>query len=142
MIYFTLFLVALIAATLFPASSEVVLSAMIVEGRGEVLWLWSAATAGNVLGSCINYYLGRYLLRWQYHRFFPVKPKQLERATRAFNQFGKWSLMFAWLPVIGDALTLVAGVLRTRFDWFVLLVTIGKGMRYALVVYAALAVIT
>jgi membrane protein YqaA with SNARE-associated domain len=81
----------------------------------------------------INWLLGRFLLRWREHRFFPVTPAALDRATAWFARFGVWSLLLAWVPVVGDPLTLVAGVLRVNFTVFVLLVAIGKTARYAVV---------
>ena len=134
--YLSLFFSGLIAATLFPASSELLLVTLYQQGY-HVGVLWLVATLGNTLGSCINWYLGLELLRFQDRRWFPFKPLQLARAQRQFNRYGRWSLLFAWLPVVGDPLTLVAGVLRVRFVPFVVLVAIGKGLRYAVLIALA-----
>ncbi|WP_333608829.1 YqaA family protein [Arsukibacterium sp.] len=125
-----------IAATLFPASSEVLLLALYQQGYA-VFGLWLAATSGNTLGSCVNWYLGKELLRFQHKRWFPVNPAQLAKAGQQFNRYGSWSLLLSWLPVVGDPLTLVAGTLRVRFGLFLLLVTLGKGLRYAVLLYLA-----
>lgn len=101
------------------------------------LGLWLAATCGNTLGSCLNWYLGKELLRFQHKRWFPVSPAQLAKAEFHFNRYGSWSLLLAWLPIVGDPLTLVAGTLRVRFGLFLLLVTLGKGVRYAVLLYLA-----
>ena len=132
--YGGLFLSALVAATLLPAQSELLLAGRGASGSYEVWLLLLVATAGNVLGSAINWALGRYLMHFQDRRWFPVKPRQIEKATAWFQRFGAWSLLFAWLPLVGDPLTLAAGILRVDFRLFLLLVTLGKAGRYAAVV--------
>ena len=94
------------------------------------LWLW--ATAGNTLGAAVNWLLGRYLLHFQERRWFPFKTDSLKRAQAWFQRYGVWSLLFAWLPIGGDALTFIAGVMRVRFPIFFVLTGIGKGARYAI----------
>lgn len=133
MAYLLLFFSALGAATLLPFSSEATL--LLLLNNHYAPWLlWGVATLGNTLGSMINALLGRYFLRYKHTRWFPVAPQKLERSTQWFARFGVWSLLFAWLPVVGDALTLAAGVLRVRWWLFIILVAIGKGGRYAMVV--------
>ncbi len=134
--YLSLFATGFIAATLLPASSELLLLALQQQGY-VVFGLWLAATSGNTLGSCVNWYLGKELLRLQHKRWFPFSPAQLAKAETQFNRYGSWSLLLAWLPIVGDPLTLVAGALRVRFDVFLLLVTLGKGVRYALLLFLA-----
>ncbi|KUM52862.1 hypothetical protein AR688_09390 [Rheinheimera sp. EpRS3] len=134
MAYFSLFCSGLLAATLFPASSEVLLLALLQQGYNP-LWLFIAATAGNTLGSCINWYLGLKLLQFQHKRWFPFSAAALDKAQRQFQRFGSWSLLFAWLPLVGDPLTLIAGMLKVRFGLFLLLVLLGKGARYALLIW-------
>ena len=141
MVYFSLFLSGLLAATLFPASSEVLLLALLQQGYSP-LWLFVAATAGNTLGSCVNWYLGRRLLDFQHKRWFPVSAPALESAQQQFQRFGSWSLLLAWLPVVGDPLTLVAGVLKVPFNLFLLLVLLGKAARYAVLIGAGSAWLT
>lgn len=127
----SLFFISLLAATLFPAGSEVLIVAL--AANGENVWtLWLVATSGNTLGSVINYFLGHYLLHFQNRKWFPVKPHQLEKSQHWFQKYGVWSLLFAWLPIIGDPLTLVAGIMRVKFWIFLLLTMMGKGVRYAL----------
>ena len=134
MIYLSLFLSGFIAATLFPASSEVLL--LVLQQQGYLPWLlWLTVTTGNTLGSCVNWYLGRELLRFQHKRWFPFNALQLQRAQQHFQRYGIWTLLLAWLPVVGDPLTLIAGVLRVRFMPFLLLVTVGKGARYAILLW-------
>uniref|UniRef100_A0A486XXE7 Probable membrane protein YPO3302 n=1 Tax=Rheinheimera sp. BAL341 TaxID=1708203 RepID=A0A486XXE7_9GAMM len=134
LVYFSLFFSGLLAATLFPASSEVLLLTLSQQGYAP-LGLFIAATTGNTLGSCINWYLGLKLTTFQHKRWFPVAPAALARAQLQFQRFGYWSLLFAWLPLVGDPLTLIAGVLKVRFSLFVLLVALGKAGRYALLIW-------
>ena len=133
MVYLSLFFTALIAATLFPLSSEALLVTLLVQGYSPIL-LWLVATSGNLLGSCINWYLGWQCLHWQHKKWFPVKPAQLERAQEHFQRYGLFSLLFAWLPVVGDPLTFIAGIMRVSLLKFFVLVFIGKGLRYAVVI--------
>ncbi|MFN3847522.1 MAG: YqaA family protein [Paracoccaceae bacterium] len=125
-----LFLAALVAATLIPAQSEAVLIALMVQGGQPVWLLLVVATTGNVLGSVVNWMMGRFLNRFADRRWFPVSKAQLDRATGWYAAWGYWSLLGAWLPVVGDPLTLAAGVLREPFWRFLLIVTLAKGGRY------------
>ncbi len=128
--YVSLFVTAFLAATVLPMSSEAVLSALVV-GDGFDLWLLIAlASIGNTLGAVVNWLLGRYCLRWRDRKWFPVSAAALERASRWFSRYGVFSLLFAWLPVVGDPLTFVAGILRVRFALFLVLVALGKTARY------------
>ena len=75
--------------------------------------LVAVATAGNVLGSVVNWALGRFFAHFADRPWFPVSAAAFERATAWYGRFGVWSLLLAWLPVIGDPLTVAAGVLRS-----------------------------
>jgi len=94
----------------------------------------SGHNSGNTLGAVVNWALGRFFIRFRDHRWFPVKEAELERATNGFNRYGSWSLLLAWVPVVGDPLTLVAGILRVPLMTFLVLVAIGKTVRYAAVI--------
>ncbi len=118
------------SATLLPGSSEVALLAAAWDGA-HLGWLWLAATAGNTLGAEVNRWLGRLALHWSDRPWFPASVAQLKRASAWFARYGVWSLLFAWLPVVGDALTVVAGTLGVRAAPFLALVALGKGARYA-----------
>ncbi len=129
-IYGGLFLVAFLAATVLPAQSEVGLAGLLLSGDYPVVLLVAVASAGNTLGAVVNWGLGRGVERFSDRRWFPVKPERLERATRWYHRYGRWSLLLSWAPIIGDPLTVVAGVLREPFVSFLLLVTLAKTGRY------------
>ena len=97
------------------------------------------ATLGNVLGSLINWYLGRFLLHYQDQRWFPSSAQKLGRAENWYRRYGRWSLLGSWLPLVGDPLTVVAGVMREPLWSFLALVTIAKGARYVLLAAGTLA---
>ncbi|WP_122407291.1 YqaA family protein [Pseudomonas viridiflava] len=131
--YFGLFLAALGAATLLPMQSETVLVGMLLSQAYPAVVLLSVATAGNVLGSILNWLLGRSIIRLRHKRWFPASEAQLEKAQRFYLKYGYWSLLLSWVPLIGDPLTLIAGVLREPLWRFVLIVTVAKGARYLVV---------
>ena len=125
-----LFSAAFVAATLLPAQSEAVLVALLVGGKYAPLTLVAVATLGNVGGSIVNWLLGRGIERFRHRRWFPVGPRALDRATGWYQKWGRWSLLLSWMPIIGDPLTVAAGLLREPFWSFVLLVTLAKAGRY------------
>jgi len=133
--YLSLFAVSFLAATFVPFYSEFAVLGMLALDENPELVL-ATATLGNTLGAAVNWLLGRFLLHYQDRRWFPVTHKQLARAQRWYQRYGVWSLLMAWLPVGGDALTFIAGVMRVRFDIFFILTAIGKGARYAVLIYA------
>ena len=125
-----LFLAALLAATLVPAQSEAVLAGLILGGAHPVWLLVLVASLGNVLGSCVNWALGRFAAAHAGARWFPVAPRRLDQAAGWYRRWGRLSLLGAWLPIVGDPLTLAAGVLREPFWSFLALVTAAKLGRY------------
>ncbi|MBQ3059024.1 MAG: DedA family protein [Desulfovibrio sp.] len=133
-----LFLAAFAAATLLPAQSELALGALLAAGHKPVWLLVSMATLGNTLGSAVNWLLGRTCLHFADRAWFPIRPAQLERAAGWYHRYGRWSLLLSWAPVIGDPLTLAAGMLRERFVFFILVVSAAKLVRYLVVAAAAL----
>ena len=129
-----MFASAFVAATLLPAQSEAVLAALVVAGDQPVWLLLAVASVGNVLGSVVNWLLGRGIGSFRDRRWFPAKGVAFGRAQRWYQRYGKWSLLLSWAPFIGDPLTLAAGVLREPFLPFLILVTIAKTLRYAVLV--------
>lgn len=137
-IYGGLFLAAFLAATLFPAQSELILAGLLTAGGQPVWALIAVASLGNILGSAVNWVLGRYLHRFRDRRWFPARADQLARAENWYRRYGRWSLLASWVPVIGDPLTLAAGVLGEPLRSFLLIVTVAKVGRYLAVAAAAL----
>ncbi|MER8780214.1 DedA family protein [Mesorhizobium sp. M1006] len=138
--YAGLFLAALLAATILPMQSEAVLVGLLLADYSPWL-LIAVASVGNVLGSVINWLLGRGIERFRSQWWFPMNQAQLERAQVWYRRCGKWSLLLSWLPVVGDPLTVVAGVLREPFRVFLLLVTAAKLSRYLVLAALTLSVI-
>jgi membrane protein YqaA with SNARE-associated domain len=135
---FGLFASAFLSATLLPGSSEAVLLGLLALRNADPVLLIAIATAGNVLGSVVNYLLGRFLAHFSDRPWFPIKPQSYARAVDWYRRLGVWSLLLAWVPVIGDPLTAVAGALRVDFRLFLLLVTLGKLGRYVFLAFAFL----
>lgn len=128
--YGGLFLSAFLAATLLPLSSEVVLAALLAGSTHSAAALVAVATAGNTLGALTNWGLGRGVARFRGWRWSPVTRAQALRAEAWFQRYGVWALLLSWLPIVGDPLTVVAGVLRVGIVPFLLLVATGKAARY------------
>lgn len=126
-----LFGVAFVAATILPAQSETVLVGLQFAGYPPVL-LVLVASIGNTLGAVVNWALGRGVAQYRMKRWFPVSPQALERATGWYSCWGRWSLLLSWAPLVGDALTVAAGVLREPAWSFLALVGAAKTARYAL----------
>jgi len=124
-----LFIVAFGAATILPFQSEIVFIALQVQGDINIWWIIAFASVGNILGSGLNYGLGWYIEKFRGRRWFPVTQAQLDRAREWYLKYGVWTLLVSWLP-LGDALTVIAGVMRTKVWLFFLLVAIAKITRY------------
>lgn len=124
-----LFLVAFGAATMLPFQSEIVFIPLQVQGTINIWWIIAFASVGNILGSGLNYGLGWYIEKFRGRRWFPVTQNQLDRARDWYLKYGVWTLLVSWMP-LGDALTVVAGVMRTNIWLFFGLVTIAKTTRY------------
>ena len=138
--YAGLFVAALVAATLLPMQSEAALVGLLLSGYSPWLLLL-VASAGNVLGSVINWLLGRGIERFRDRRWFPANQAALDRAQGWSQRYGKWSLLLSWVPVIGDPLTVIAGVMREPFPVFLALVTVAKVGRYAVLTFVTLGII-
>jgi membrane protein YqaA with SNARE-associated domain len=122
--------VAFLAATVLPGSSEALLATLVVQQPEHLPTLLAAATAGNTGGAVLNWALGRWLIKAAGLRWFPASPAAIERASGWFGRYGTWLLLFSWVPIVGDPLTVAAGLLRVRFMPFLLTVALGKAARY------------
>ncbi len=131
-----LFLAAFLAATLVPAQSEALLTVMLLTKAYPWAVLLVVASVGNVLGSCVNWWLGTKADSLSGRAWFPLKPHTLERARGWYQRYGRGLLLLSFMPVIGDPLTFAAGLLRERFWVFLLLVGGAKTARYAVLVWS------
>jgi membrane protein YqaA with SNARE-associated domain len=132
--YAGLFLAAFLAATIFPAQSEALLLVMVAAKAYPIWTLLVVASIGNILGSVFNWWLGRGIEHFKYKKWFPVKEASLAKAQQWYGRYGRWSLLLSWVPVIGDPITVAAGVMRERLLPFVYLVGAAKILRYVLIV--------
>jgi len=132
-IYLSLLLISFLAATILPLSSEVTLLSLLRISEYNSSILIGTASLGNILGSVFNWLLGFYLFKYINKKWFPFKKNQINTASVRFRKFGVWSLLFSWVPIIGDPLTFVAGILKVNFLLFLFLVSVGKISRYLFV---------
>ena len=131
-----LFILSFLAATLLPGGSEAALIGMAALSTHSILTLLIVASIGNTLGSVLNYWLGRFALQYQDREWFPVSNADLTKAQGWFAHWGQWSLLLAWVPIIGDPLTVAAGLMRMSFGRFLILVAISKITRYMVILGA------
>ena len=133
--YFQLFIISFLAATILPLSSELVLSTMLLTDSFDKYLLLVVASFGNILGSSVNWYLGKKILIFKDKKWFPANERQIAKGEIYFKKYGIWSLLLAWVPIIGDPLTIVAGILRVKFLTFLLLISISKISRYIFLIF-------
>lgn len=124
---------AFLAATILPFPSEATFAALLHSGRVEPVALLAVATVFNTAGSCVNWWVGRLVAGRGVERLPPrlrPEPETVARAEALFGRYGWPSLVLSWVPAVGDLATLAAGLLHYPFWRFVLLVGLGKGLRY------------
>lgn len=138
--YSSLFLMSFLASTLVPIGSEWLLVLMLAKGYHAPAAILTA-TAGNYLGAVTTYLVGAYGGRWLIERVFRVSEEQQERAHAYYRRYGVFSLFFSWVPVIGDPLCLVGGLMRINFGLFTVLVASGKLLRYIITAWITLKAI-
>ena len=133
--YFQLLIISFLAATILPLSSELVLSTMLLTDSFDKYLLLVVASFGNIFGSSVNWYLGKKILIFKDKKWFPVNEKQIAKSEMYFKKYGIWSLLLAWVPIIGDPLTVIAGIFRVNFFTFLLLVSLSKTSRYIFLIF-------
>ncbi len=138
-VYLGLFAVAFAAATILPMQSEAAFAGLLLTESFPASLLLLAASAGNILGSVVNWLIGRGIERFRTRKWFPVGPERLEQAIKWYHRHGRWSLLLSWLPIVGDPLTVVAGMLREPMWSFVILVGVAKIARYLAVAAVTLS---
>ena len=131
----SLFVAGLLSATLLPGASELLFVQQVLSNPAHGLWLWLAVTAGNSVGGAITFFMGVGLAQlgasWQVAQKLRIRPP---KATIMIymQRYGSWPLLFSWLPVVGDALCLAAGMLGCSRWLSLVLIAVGKAGRYAL----------
>jgi membrane protein YqaA with SNARE-associated domain len=134
-VYGGLFVAAFAAASVLPAQSEGILLGLVATDKYSLIILLAVASAGNILGSLFNWWLGLSIQRFKNRKWFPVGEDALARAQNHYARYGRWSLLLSWVPFIGDPITVVAGIMRERIIPFLILVSITKTGRYIALVY-------
>jgi membrane protein YqaA with SNARE-associated domain len=135
--YLQLLLFSFLAATFLPFSSEVILTTMYLSKNFNIFILLIVASIGNISGSLFNWYLGKKILIFKDKKWFPISNDRLKKSEKFFQKYGVWSLLLAWVPIIGDPLTMIAGVLRIKLIVFLIFVSISKISRYIFIIYLA-----
>ena len=133
-----LFASCLAAGSVVPIPSEAAFLALLLGSDFTPWTLLVVATAGNVTGSAVNWLIGRGAARLAGRRWFPVSAETLDRGRNWYHRYGRWSLLMSWIPIIGDPLTITAGVMREPLWSFLLIVSTAKFARYAMLAGATL----
>ncbi|WP_310600845.1 YqaA family protein [Desulfobulbus sp.] len=133
-----LFLASFLAATVLPMQSEAVLVGLLLTGDYSVAALLAVASCGNVLGAVCNWWLGRCIERYRHCSWFPVSEHRLHQARQWYRRYGRWSLLLSWAPIIGDPLTVAAGVMREPLPVFIAIAGGAKVARYLVLTGATL----
>lgn len=131
----SIFLSAYFSATLIPMQSEAVLAAALLTNQSLIVLFLTLATCGNVLGSTTNWYLGLKFVSYKDRSWFPFSSQSIDRTIYWYQRYGRWSLWLCWVPIIGDPITLIAGILREPFRSFIIIVTCAKLIRYLVLAY-------
>ena len=139
MALFLLFVAAFGAATLLPLQSEAVLFGLLWDGNYTPFILIVIASIGNILGSCVNWWLGLKIEHYTNKKWFPISEDKMLKAQKIYQKYGFWSLLLSWVPIIGDPITLIAGLLKENFMRFLFIVSLAKIGRYIFIYLAFLA---
>lgn len=137
--YLGLGLASFLAGTFFPFSSETVMAAMLVASNMDPVLTVISASIGNVLGSMVNYAIGRMCKPETVNRIFRIKPSRMERAQKYVERYGSWMGFFAFLPILGTAISLALGLLRANIWGTFFFTFLGKVARYVIIAYSVVA---
>lgn len=140
-VYIILFTSSFASSTILPGHSEITLTTLITQKKYEIFYLVFFASLGNISGSVLNWYLGLYFLKFKNKKWFPFKENHINKVSKSFLKYGKWSLLLSWVPFIGDALTLVAGMFRVPLHQFIIIVSVAKIGRYIFVSLIVLSIL-
>lgn len=132
--YFGMFLSALLAGSVLPFNSEIVIGALKVAGL-EPWMLLITGTLGNVLGGLFNYWIGTFGRMDWIEKYLHIKEEKIERAQRFMAGRGALMAFFAFLPIIGSAITVSLGLMRANLPITTASMTAGKFLRYAIIVF-------
>lgn len=133
--YWGMLLTAFLAGSVFPFSSEAVMVALLATPGIDAWTLVAFGTVGNVLGSMFNYGVGRLGRPEWIERLLKISPEKMERAQRFMAGRGAWMGFFAFVPVLGSAITVTLGLMRANVVIALLSMTIGKLLRYSLLAF-------
>ena len=132
--YWGMFLAAFLAGSFFPFSSEAVMVGLMAAGLDP--WaLMAYGTTGNVLGSVVNYCIGRLGKTEWFEKYLHVKPESMEKARRFMRGHGAWMGFFAFIPLLGSAITILLGLMRANPVITFISITLGKLFRYIILIY-------
>ena len=132
-VYASLFISSFLSSTILPGHSEIILTAFIFLKKYPIIDLIFFASIGNILGSILNWFIGYFLTNLKDRKWFPINKSQLTRASSWFLKYGKWTLFLSWVPIIGDPLTIIAGIFRVPINIFICIISLAKTMRYVFI---------
>ena len=132
-VYASLFISSFLSSTILPGHSEIILTAFIFLKKYPIIDLIFFASIGNISGSILNWCIGYFLTNLKDRKWFPINKSQLTRASSWFLKYGKWTLFLSWVPIIGDPLTIIAGIFRIPIYTFILIISLAKTMRYVFI---------
>jgi len=139
--YLGMLIAAFLAGSFIPFSSEAVMSTLILTTDMDPWLTVLSATVGNVAGSMFNYWLGTHADPTRLAQRLRVTPRQMERATRLTNRYGAWMGLITFVPILGSAISIALGVMRASWWRVTITTTIGKSVRYVLIVLTLLAMV-
>jgi membrane protein YqaA with SNARE-associated domain len=137
--YWGMGVAAFLAGTFFPFSSEAVMAALLASSNMDPVLTVASGTIGNVLGSMVNYFIGSLCKPETVSKLFRIKPNRMETAQRYVMRYGAWMGFFAFIPILGTAISIALGMLKANV-WGTLFSTfLGKTLRYIVVAYSVIA---